>query len=59
MSTSITGDPGRSLLQEVQTVRQQVTVLLEVVGGLIDLQKAANEKLDNALATKAPSLKPE
>jgi hypothetical protein len=44
-----TGDPGRSLLNEVRLLREQVTELCKAVRGLVQLQSVANQKLDAAL----------
>jgi hypothetical protein len=46
--------PGKSLVQEVALLREQVTQLCAAVRGLVQLQSVANQKLDKAL-TGSPS----
>ena len=41
--------PGKSLIQEVTLLREQVTALCTAVRGLVQLQSVANQKLDVAL----------
>ena len=41
--------PGKSLIQEVQTLREQVQQLCQAVRQLVQLQSVANQKLDKAL----------
>ena len=41
--------PGRSLITEVQLLREQVQQLCVAVRGLVQLQSVANQKLDAAL----------
>lgn len=41
--------PGKSLIQEVQTLREQVQQLCQAVRQLVQLQSVANQKLDAAL----------
>jgi hypothetical protein len=41
--------PGKSLIQEVELLRQQVAQLTQAVRGLVQLQSVANQKLDVAL----------
>jgi hypothetical protein len=43
------GGPGKSLIQEVQLLREQVQQLTQAVRGLVHLQSVANQKLDGAL----------
>jgi hypothetical protein len=43
------GDPGKSLIREVELLRQQVQQLCTAVRGLVQLQSIANQKLDAAL----------
>jgi hypothetical protein len=45
--------PGKSLLQEVALLREQVTQLCAAVRGLVQLQSVANQKLDAALKGNA------
>lgn len=40
------GDPGRSLIREVELLRLQVADLCAAVRGLVQLQSVANQKLD-------------
>jgi hypothetical protein len=42
-------DGGKSLIQEVQTLREQVTALCQAVRQLVQLQSVANQKLDTCL----------
>lgn len=46
--------PGKSLVQEVALLREQVTQLCAAVRCLVQLQSVANQKLDKAL-TGSPS----
>jgi hypothetical protein len=41
--------PGKSLVQEVQILREQVQQLCQAVRQLVQLQSVANQKLDVAL----------
>jgi len=41
--------PGKSLIQEVQLLREQLQQLTQAVRGLVQLQSVANQKLDVAL----------
>jgi hypothetical protein len=41
--------PGKSLVQEVELLRQQVQQLCQAVRGLVQLQSIANQKLDLAI----------
>jgi hypothetical protein len=43
----------KSLIQEVQTLREQVQQLCEAVRQLVKLQSIANQKLDAAITGKA------
>jgi len=43
------GDPGKSLIKEVETLREQVQQLCAAVRQLVQLQSLANQKLDAAL----------
>lgn len=43
------GDAGKSLIKEVELLRQQVQQLCAAVRGLVQLQSVANQKLDAAL----------
>jgi len=45
--------PGKSLVQEVALLREQVTQLCAAVRGLVQLQSVANQKLDVALKGNA------
>lgn len=47
------GSPGRSLITEVELLRQQVGQLCQAVRGLVQLQSVANQKLDAAITGKA------
>jgi hypothetical protein len=40
---------GKSLIQEVQLLREQLQQLTQAVRGLVQLQSVANQKLDVAL----------
>ena len=42
-------DPGKSLVQEIALLREQVQQLCVAVRGLVQLQSVANLKLDAAL----------
>jgi len=46
------GDTGKSLIREVELLREQVSRLTEAVRGLVQLQSVANQKLDAALNGK-------
>ena len=46
---SPSGDSGKSLIKEVELLRQQVQQLCAAVRGLVQLQSVANQKLDAAL----------
>jgi hypothetical protein len=50
---NLTGDPGRSLTQEVAALREQVQQLCAAVRQLVQLQSVANQKLDAALKGNA------
>jgi hypothetical protein len=41
--------PGRSLLREVELLREQVQQLCQAVRGLVQLQSVMDKKLDTAL----------
>jgi len=43
------GAPGKSLIREVELLREQVQDLCKAVRGLVQLQSVANQKLDAAL----------
>jgi hypothetical protein len=45
--------PGKSLIAEVQMLREQVQQLCAAVRQLVQLQSVANQKLDAALTGKA------
>jgi hypothetical protein len=45
-------DPGRSLSRDVDRLSQQVQMLCEAIGKLVDLQSEANQKLEAALHTE-------
>jgi hypothetical protein len=45
--------PGKSLVQEVATLREQVQQLCSAVRQLVQLQSVANQKLDAALTGNA------
>jgi hypothetical protein len=47
------GDPGKSLVQEVALLRQQVAQLCQAVRGLVQLQSVANQKLDAVIKGNA------
>lgn len=52
-----TSEP-RILSKEIARVREQVQLLYEAVGRLVDLQSEANQKLDTALASSPTALLP-
>jgi len=45
--------PGKCLIQEVQTLREQIQQLCQAVRQLVQLQSVANQKLDHALKGNA------
>jgi hypothetical protein len=45
--------PGRSLITEVQLLREQVQQLCVAVRSLVQLQSVANQKLDAAITGRA------
>jgi hypothetical protein len=47
------GDPGKSLVKEVELLRQQVAQLCQAVRGLLQLQSIANQKLDAVIKGNA------
>jgi hypothetical protein len=47
------GEPGKSLVQEVALLRQQVQQLCAAVRGLAQLQSVANQKLDAVIKGNA------
>jgi len=47
------GDPGKSLIREVELLRLQVADLCKAVRGLVKLQAIANQKLDSAIKGNA------
>jgi len=47
------GDSEKSLIREVELLREQVGQLCQAVRGLVQLQSVANQKLDAALTGKA------
>ena len=47
------GEPGKSLVQEVALLRQQVQQLCAAVRGLVQLQSVANQKLDAVIKGNA------
>jgi hypothetical protein len=46
-------EPGKSLVQEVELLRQQVQQLCTAVRGLVQLQSVANQKLDAVIKGNA------
>jgi len=46
------GDGGKSLIREIELLREQVTALCAAVRQLVQLQSVANQKLDAALNGK-------
>jgi hypothetical protein len=46
-------EPGKSLVQEVELLRQQVQQLCAAVRGLVQLQSVANQKLDAVIKGNA------
>lgn len=53
MSDLVSETSGKSLIQEIALLREQVQQLCQAVRGLVQLQSVANQKLDVALKGNA------